>query len=364
MSKTKVQEAVDWALAIAADDSHGYDQINRWGPDYDCSSLIISAYEHAGIPVKSAGATYTGNMREVFLKCGFEVVKNWNRSTGAGLILGDVLLNIVHHTEMCIGNGQLVKASSNEFGGIKGGKVGDQTGGEIHTGGYYVFSSGWDCALRYTNQTELYTGTPTAYSGVYDYAVTGEQVQPDYEAIDPYIVTVHRITKLLDFSKFKENRIIGVVIEAGYLFNEIHLKADTYVSPMLDKQVQAAKEAELPYGLYATVRARSVPEAREELKWLRIYIQKYVPPLGVWLNLDLANNTTVNDMIIDTYRDILVKSGLKGKIGLYCNRAQLSKVTWSIWKEHYLLWLIDHVKDTSELDTILTPEFFMLNGSD
>ena len=60
------------ALDIADDNSHGYDQINRWGaPDYDCSSLVITAYEKVGVPVKEKGATYTGNMREAFKKCGF-----------------------------------------------------------------------------------------------------------------------------------------------------------------------------------------------------------------------------------------------------------------------------------------------------
>ena len=37
-----IDNAVTRALEIAADDSHGYDQANRWGADYDCSSLVIS----------------------------------------------------------------------------------------------------------------------------------------------------------------------------------------------------------------------------------------------------------------------------------------------------------------------------------
>ena len=43
--------------AWAGDPAHGYDQTSRWGPDYDCSSLVISAYEQASVPVKSCGAT-------------------------------------------------------------------------------------------------------------------------------------------------------------------------------------------------------------------------------------------------------------------------------------------------------------------
>lgn len=62
---------------IATDDSHGYSQDSRWGnPDYDCSSLVIQAWEQAGVPVKTAGATYTGNMYNIFLKWGFKDVTN------------------------------------------------------------------------------------------------------------------------------------------------------------------------------------------------------------------------------------------------------------------------------------------------
>ena len=67
-------EAVAFAVGIAEDPAHGYDQVNRWGPDYDCSSLVISAFEAAGVPVRAKGATYTGNMLGVFKKCGFTEV--------------------------------------------------------------------------------------------------------------------------------------------------------------------------------------------------------------------------------------------------------------------------------------------------
>ena len=66
-----IESAVNWAVKIANDNSHGYDQNSRWGPNYDCSSLVISAFEQAGCKVKSGGATYTGNMKPVFLRYGF-----------------------------------------------------------------------------------------------------------------------------------------------------------------------------------------------------------------------------------------------------------------------------------------------------
>lgn len=143
-----IEEAVNWAVGIAADAAHGYDQANRWGPDYDCSSFVITAYEKAGAGVKTAGATYTGNMKAVFLACGFEdVTAEVGLSTGGGLERGDVLLNHVHHTAMYIGGGQLVQAGINEKGAVTGGVSGDQSGGEIAVRSYYNYP--WDCVLRY-----------------------------------------------------------------------------------------------------------------------------------------------------------------------------------------------------------------------
>lgn len=145
-----IEKAVTWALQIAQDPAHGYDQTRRWGPDYDCSSLMISAWQQAGVPVKDAGASYTGNMAHVFLRCGFEdVTAEINLSTGAGLQRGDVLLNVRHHTAMSIGGGQIVHASINENGRAAGGKSGDQTGREICVRSYYKYSKGWDKVLRY-----------------------------------------------------------------------------------------------------------------------------------------------------------------------------------------------------------------------
>lgn len=149
---TKTEKAVTWAIEIANDPAHGYDQDNRWGPDYDCSSLVISAWQQAGVPVKTKGATYTGNMKSVFLSCGFkDVTSKVNLSTGSGMKRGDVLLNIASHTVMHIGNGQVVSASKNENNGYHGGKPGDQSGKEIKLQSYYNFP--WDCVLRYTEDS-------------------------------------------------------------------------------------------------------------------------------------------------------------------------------------------------------------------
>lgn len=143
-----IEQAVNFAIEIARDDSHGYSQdANKRfaGTDYDCSSLVISAYKSTGLPLKS---TYTGDMLGDFLNNGFEKVVI-NMATGEGLQRGDVLLNIRKHTALYIGDGQIVNATGSENGG-KYGREGDQTGNEIRIQPYY--NKPWDCVLRYTGE--------------------------------------------------------------------------------------------------------------------------------------------------------------------------------------------------------------------
>lgn len=146
---SKVEKAVQLAEQIAENPRFGYDQIHRWGDDFDCSSLVIHVFEEAGIPVKSKGkATYTGNMHSGFKKCGFvETDKDH-------LQRGDVLLNKKHHTAIYLGDGKIVHASINEKGTTTGGKTGDQTGKEICIRDYYEPSYGWDVVLRYPEEEE------------------------------------------------------------------------------------------------------------------------------------------------------------------------------------------------------------------
>lgn len=145
-----IEKATVWMENTAKEKSHGYDQIYRWGEkgDYDCSSGVITAWEYAGVPVKTHGATYTGNMRRVFLNDGFkDITSQIDISTGAGLERGDVLLNEKHHVAMYCGSGKEVEASINEKGTATGGKPGDQTGKEFLVRSYRNYP--WTHILRY-----------------------------------------------------------------------------------------------------------------------------------------------------------------------------------------------------------------------
>ena len=138
------ERAVQWAIETASNNSHGYSQVDRYGPDYDCSSFVISAYEAAGVRVKNAGASYTGNMRGAFIACGFvDVTYECGLSTGYGIRAGDVLLNYSAHTCIAIGDGKVANCRTDEGHP----QAGDQSGNEIRIQAYWNYP--WNCVLRY-----------------------------------------------------------------------------------------------------------------------------------------------------------------------------------------------------------------------
>ena len=135
-----IESAVSWAEAIAADNSHTYSQAVRWGPSYDCSSLVISAWQQAGVPLKSKGATFSGNMGAVMLANGFErITSGVNFATGKGFKRGDVILDLENHVAMSAGNGKLVEAA----GGLS-------PANSIRVTNYYRW--GQDRAYRYVGK--------------------------------------------------------------------------------------------------------------------------------------------------------------------------------------------------------------------
>lgn len=123
----KIETAVAWAEQIAADDSHGYSQVNRNSPDYDCSSLVGTALSKAGFAVSEYSTTR--NLESQLIKCGFKKCHApWKR--------GDIHLAAGHHVTMSTDASHIVHASQSENGGIDG-QTGDQTGREICLRTYY-----------------------------------------------------------------------------------------------------------------------------------------------------------------------------------------------------------------------------------
>lgn len=131
-SSEGLERAVQWAISIANDNSHGYSMPNRMGnPDYDCSSLVYYALIQGGWSPEQLGGTYpfTTYTMDVLNGCGFTKV-SYNGDPSS-LERGDILWNS-GHTAIAIGGGQLVEASW-DYDGV----AGDSSGKEVHTGNVY-----------------------------------------------------------------------------------------------------------------------------------------------------------------------------------------------------------------------------------
>ena len=138
-----IMKAVQFMINTANDNTHGYDQTHRNGPDYDCSSLVGTALHEAGFDVSPY--SWTGNLEAQLRAAGFVDCK-------APWLAGDVHLKTQHHVVMSISSSQIAHASINEKGTITGGETGDQTGNEICIRSYFEYSGGWDVHLRYVGQ--------------------------------------------------------------------------------------------------------------------------------------------------------------------------------------------------------------------
>lgn len=152
---------VHYMLMYANDDSHGYSQkppSGRWGPDYDCSSLIYQAAHDAGYPVGTGRdrVRFTGTMLKDFEKAGFQILPFANVGI-SDLKIGDILLNLALHAEVYVGNGESVGATGSETGGFVG-EAGDQTGKEIERHPVTTFDKEWDYILRPPNDKEKKEG--------------------------------------------------------------------------------------------------------------------------------------------------------------------------------------------------------------
>lgn len=137
-----IEKYVKLATDIAKDNRHGYSQLNRWGQDYDCSTLVIRCLRAAGYD--TGKATFTGDMLDLKNR-GFSAV----RYSGQGALRrGDILLTPNDHTEIYLGESRNVGAIKSELGTIHG-TPGDQTGHEIEVIPFNNNSGrGWVWVLR------------------------------------------------------------------------------------------------------------------------------------------------------------------------------------------------------------------------
>lgn len=211
---------------------------------------------------------------------------------------------------------------------------------------------------------DLNSGAVTNQDTAYGFHYTGSLITKDqinYEYLDPYIITIGRNTGKLDYKGLKEYGVVGELIEAGKLYDDVHQEV-YFRNPKLKQQCEEASNEDLPFGLYMDARARSVQEAEKELYQLSFCIREYPPALGMWFHLQLIMSVETNNKIVDRYYKEMIRLGLKDRIGFYVTRDELKQITWDDYYEDWYLWLVDYVQNIDELDQLMTPQFFVLRS--
>lgn len=170
---SRVESAVQWAIEIANDETHGYSQGaenatpshpytgSREGPDYDCSSLVYHAFNHGGFNIidnwhrnplymsRYNGRQYSGDADTIWDDLSID--GGWAKYSWAeiadNLQRGDILCRPQFHVAIYMGDGMTVEARGvNNPTGLGRYETGDQ-GGEIDF--YDAYGRGWTEVYRY-----------------------------------------------------------------------------------------------------------------------------------------------------------------------------------------------------------------------
>jgi DNA polymerase III alpha subunit (gram-positive type) len=115
----KLEKFIQIMVALCNDNSHGYSQSNRWGPDFDCSSSIIYSLRMAGF---SINANSTHDLGQALASAGWVQVSSPSR--------GDIELDPSSHVEMSLG-GNMAAGFHKDYGHPE---TGDQNGREASVG--------------------------------------------------------------------------------------------------------------------------------------------------------------------------------------------------------------------------------------
>lgn len=196
------KHAAELHAHLCIHNTHGYTQgANRWGDgtqdivyidgveynigggDRDCSSSIIQCWQKVLEKTKYAGcldgATYTGNMRDVFVSSG---LFTW-QSMDYAAQQGDIYLNEASHTAMCqsVEPDTLSEFCISENGTIFG-NSGDQTGMESIIRAYYNFP--WNGILVYNHKADYEEGDDVSADDVWNFNQNGTLMRDRVQGID------------------------------------------------------------------------------------------------------------------------------------------------------------------------------------
>ena len=170
------QRAAMLHMHLVEHSKHGYTQgPDRWGiessvckvcvdgvtytlnaGDRDCATSVTEVWQQVLKGTDYEGvldaATYTGNMKQVFLASGLFEWVDVSKAKLGDIYLKPKTASEWGHASICQGNGRNSEFLSNEMGTSLGGKVGDQTGREGLIQNYWGFAKG---VLHYNGKADM-----------------------------------------------------------------------------------------------------------------------------------------------------------------------------------------------------------------
>lgn len=242
------QIAADIHKRMVNDERFGYSWEERWGHtperwscgalvfsimvgDYDCSSSAITAWALALTGTKYADiikqATYTGNMRSVFVRSGLFEWKPISFIASPG----DLYLNEANHVAICQ---QQVPDELSEFSwgdnGAYGNRRGDQSGYESRVNPFYDYP--WDGILHYNGKAD---NTIKLTDGTYQVTVDNchARAKRATSSTDKGAIAKGSKLKLTNLQKNSSGNIWGKIASGKY--------KGAYVLVATKKQIRLAK---------------------------------------------------------------------------------------------------------------------------
>ncbi len=171
----------------------------------------------------------------------------------------------------------------------------------------------------------------------------------------------------IEWEKVKNAGVEFVIIRMGY---QTDYDGDYVIDPYFIQNIEGAKAAGLPVGIYFYSYAKNIIQAKEQAEWVKENLKNYEIDLPIafdWESWNSFNTTgmsfyTINK-VADVFLDTLVDSGYKGM--LYGSKNYLEKIwyptsheTWlahytskTNYEDEYTIW---QMSDTGRVDGINT----------
>lgn len=142
----------------------------------------------------------------------------------------------------------------------------------------------------------------------------------------------------INWEEVKNAGVEFVIIRMGY---QTDFDGENVLDPYFEKNIQGAKMAGLPVGLYFHSYAKNINQAKEQAEWIKENIKDYKIDLGIafdWESWSVFNTVGMSLYTINksanTFLDTLQEAGYKGM--LYSSKNYLEKIWYPTNHETWL----------------------------